>query len=74
MAINPRHARDRIEPFLGKKVVVGTTDLHYVSGQAVEVVDGRKLRMTVNGRDVLVIIDEVVAISEVPAVQAEYIK
>lgn len=71
---NPRHHRDRIAEFLGKKVVVGTSDFHYVSGRAVEFVDGCKLRITVNGRDVLVEVDHVATISEVPDVQAEYVK
>jgi hypothetical protein len=71
---NPRHHRDRIETFLGKKVVIGTSDFHYVSGRAVEFVDGQRLRMTVNGKDVLVSVDDVATISEVPEVQAEYIK
>ena len=71
---NPRHHRDRIEEFLGKKVVIGTSDFHYVSGRAVEFVDGTKLRITVNGKDVLVEVDHVATISEVPEVQAEYIK
>lgn len=71
---NPRHHRDRIKEFLGKKVVIGTSDFHYVSGRAVEFVDGTKLRITVNGEDVLVEVDHVATISEVPEVQAEYIK
>lgn len=71
---NPRHHRDRLEGFLGKKVVVGTADYHYVSGRAVEFVDGTRLRLTVNGRDVLVEVDAVATISEVPEVQAEYVK
>jgi uncharacterized protein YlzI (FlbEa/FlbD family) len=45
-----------------------------VSGKACEFVDGTKLRMTVNGKDVLVNVDDVATISEVPDVQAEYIK
>ena len=71
---NPRHHRDRISRFLGKKVIVGTSDYHYVSGRAVEFVDGSRLRMTVNGDDVLVNVDDVATISAVPEVQAEYIK
>jgi len=71
---NPRHHRDRIESFLGKKVIVGTSDYHYVSGRAIEFVDGTRLRLTVNGREVLVEVDDVATISEVPEVQAEYIK
>ena len=74
MASNPRHHRDRIESFLGKKVVVGTNDFHYVSGRAVAFVDGTHLRLTVNGREVLVHVDHVATIAEVPDVQAEYIK
>lgn len=71
---NPRHHRERLAPFLGKKVVIGTNDYHYVSGRAVEFVDGRMLRMTVNGKDVLVPVADVATISEVPEVQAEYVK
>jgi hypothetical protein len=74
MATNPRHARDKLEGFLGKKVVIGTSDYHYVSGRAVEFLDGTMLRLTVNGRDVLVAVDDVATISEVPDVQAEYVK
>lgn len=71
---NPRYARDRIEPLLGKKVVIGTADYHYVSGKAVEIVDGQQLKVTVNGRPVLIDVENVATISEVPDVQAEYIK
>ena len=71
---NPRHHRHRIEGFLGKKVVVGTSDYHYVSGRAVDFVDGTRLRMTVNGKEISIDVDNVATISEVPEVQAEYIK
>jgi hypothetical protein len=74
MAGNPRHARTTIEPFLGKKVIIGTSDFHYVSGRVHEFVDGTKLRLTVNGKNVLVKVDDVATIAEVPDVQAEYVK
>jgi len=71
---NPRHHRARIEGFLGKKVIVGTRDFHYVSGHAVDFVDGTRLRMTVNGEEITIDVENVVTIAEVPAVQAEYVK
>ena len=74
MGLNPRHARERLESFLGKKVVIGTSDFHYVSGRAVEFIEDQRLRITVNGKDVLVDVEDVATISEVPEVQAEYVK
>jgi hypothetical protein len=71
---NPRHHRERIEAFLGKKVVIGTSDFHYVSGRAVQVVEDAKLLVTVNGKEVVIRLEDVATIAEVPEVQAEYVK
>src|SRR5436190_202789 len=35
--LNPRVLRGQLGPWVGKKVMIGTTDLHYVSGGATDV-------------------------------------
>jgi hypothetical protein len=71
---NPSHSREQIAPFLGRKVVIGTADYHYVSGRVVEFVGELKLRITVNGKPLVLDVVDVATISEVPDVQAEYVK
>jgi hypothetical protein len=71
--LNPRLLRDKLGPFVGKKVIVGTTDFHYISGWALAL-EGTRLRMSVAGKPVLVPTHMVATIKEVPALQAEYVK
>lgn len=71
---NPRYAREFLEPFLGKKVVIGTSDFHYVSGRAVAFIDGTKLTVLINEKEIMIPVANVETISEVPEIQADYIK
>lgn len=71
--MNPRVLRTQLEKWIGKKVMIGTTDLHYVSG-IVYSLDGTELKVSVNGRLVMIPAHMVANIKEAPALQAEYVK
>ena len=73
MDINPRLLREKLARFVGKKVTIGTTDWHYISG-TVESSDGISVAMRVAGSAVTVPAEMVATIREAPAAQAEYVK
>ena len=73
MEFNPRVIRGSIDGWVGKKVTIGTTANHYVTGM-VQTVKGRTFHLSVNGYLVVVPAHEISAISEAPAVVAEYVK
>jgi hypothetical protein len=71
--MNPRVLRDHLLPFVGKKVTIGTSDFHYISG-IFESIAGNDVLMKVNGKPVTVHANAVATIREAPALQAEYVK
>jgi hypothetical protein len=71
--MNPRVLRTQLVPYVGKKVMIGTTDLHYVSG-VIESIEGSSINMKVAGRPVVVPAKIVATIREAPAHEAEYVK
>jgi hypothetical protein len=71
--MNPRVLRDHLVPFVGKKVTIGTTDYHYVSG-VIESIIGNDVKVMVNGKPVVIHANAVATILEAHAMQAEYIK
>lgn len=71
--LNPRNLREKLGPFVGKKVVIGTKDLHYVSGKLEEIARNQ-LRVSVAGQIVTIPAENVENIKEAHALQAEYIK
>ena len=73
MDLNPRVLRDQYATWVGKKVMIGTTDFHYVSG-TVEAVEGDSLRLSVKGKPVVIPASGIANIKEAPALQAEYVK
>lgn len=71
--LNPRVLRDQFGKWVGKKVVIGTRDLHYVCG-VVQAMERTELKVTVNGQLVVVPTDAVETIREAPAQMVEYVK
>lgn len=71
--LNPRTLRDKLGPFVGKKVVIGTTDWHYISCR-VTLLEGDTVHVTVAGKGVTIPAKNVATIHEVAEHQAEYIK
>ena len=74
LELNPRNARDKLGPFVGKKVMVGTTDWHYISGRVEVLENSGHLQIAVNGKIVLVPPEMIATIEEAHDEQAEYIK
>ena len=73
-AKNPRLQRDEIKSFLGKKVMIGTSSYHYVSGRVEAVTEDDRLRVRISGGIALIPLDEIATIQEAPESQAEYFK
>ena len=75
MPLNPRVQRDELKGFVGKKVMIGTKEFHYVSGRVVRLIEeDDQLEVHVAGKPVLVPLGEIATIQEAPEAQAEYIK
>lgn len=71
--LNPRTLRDKLAPFVGKKVVIGTTDWHYISCRLASL-EGDTVHVTVAGKPMTVPAKNVATIHEVAVEQAEYVK
>jgi len=71
--LNPRVLRDKIKPLLGKKVMIGTADWHYVCG-ILDKVEGDQVTVMVLGKPVLIGSANVATIKEAPPHQVEYVK
>jgi len=71
--MNPRVLRDHLGPWVGKKVMIGTSDFHYVSG-VVQSVEGAQVKVTVGGKLVIIPTANVATINEASPYQAEYVK
>jgi hypothetical protein len=70
---NPRNLRDKFQGWIGKKVTVGLTTFHYLSGtwKAIEDYDAI---FEIGGNIHRVPMDEIDNVAEAPAAQAEYYK
>ncbi len=73
MELNPRNLRDKLAPFVGKKVMIGTSDWHYISG-IFEQIEGTELRIMIAGKPITLEASKVATIKEAPALQSEYVK
>jgi hypothetical protein len=63
----------RLEPYVGRKVLLGLTTYHYLCG-VVESVDGVEARVRVAGRLVMVPVAQIATIAEADPHLAEYFK
>ena len=71
--LNPRVLRDKIKPLMGKKVMIGTADWHYVCG-VLDRVEGDHVVVMVQGKPVVIGAANVATIKEAPSMQVEYVK
>lgn len=71
--MEPRTIRDRLLALKGKKLSIGTSDDHYLSGVLQEV-DGAQATFSVAGETVVVATKLIVNVREAPSLQAEYVK
>ena len=74
MDLNPRNFRDKLAPHLGKRLMIGTTDWHYISGTLESIDEAGQLHLSVAGAKVTVPCDKVATFQEAPPQQAEYFK
>jgi hypothetical protein len=70
---NPRNLRDKYKDWIGKKVTVGLTTFHYLSGTW-KSIEGWYAIFSIGGRDQKVLMDEIDNVAESPSAQAEYYK
>lgn len=71
--LNPRNLREKFQPWVGKKVVVGLRSFHYLCGQWMGF-DGYHALFTIGGREQRVMLDDIDTVQESDAAQAEYFK
>ena len=72
-AINPRHLREKFKDWVGKRVNVGLTTMHYICGTWTSL-EKSEARFAIGGHDFKVNIAEIMTISEAPQWQAEFFK
>ncbi len=70
---NPRNLRDKFQPWIGKKVTVGTTTFHYLCGTW-KAFDAYDAVFTIGGQDFRVKLDQIDTVTEAPGAQAEFFK
>jgi hypothetical protein len=71
--MNPRNLREKYKDWVGKKVTVGLTTFHYVSGTWKDI-QGYDAVFSVGGRELRVNMNTIDTIAEAPAAQAEFYK
>lgn len=73
MDSTPRTIRDKLIAQLGQKIVVSTSDNHYISG-VVQLVESGTVTLTVGGQPVVVPTRSILSLHDAPAHLAEYVK
>lgn len=71
--LNPRHLREKYQAWVGKKVTVGTTTFHYLSGMW-KSIEGYFAVFTIGGRELKLNLNEIDNIADAPEAQAEFFK
>ena len=71
--INPRHLREKYKDWVGKRVNVGLTTMHYICGTWTSL-DASEAWFKIGAHNYRVNIAEIITISEAPAWQAEFFK
>jgi hypothetical protein len=71
--LNPRHLREKYQSWVGKKVVVGLTTLHYLCGTW-KSIEGYYAIFTIGGREQKVLLDQLDNIADAEPHVAEYFK
>jgi hypothetical protein len=71
--MNPRNLRDKYKDWIGKKVTVGLTTFHYVSGRW-KAIEGYYAIFDVGSREIRINMAEIDTIADAPEAQAEFFK
>jgi hypothetical protein len=71
--INPRHLREKFKDWVGKRVTVGTTNYHYLSGTW-KSLDAATAVFEIGGKEMKVSTEEIATIVEAPPWQADFFK
>jgi hypothetical protein len=71
--MNPRNLRAKYQEWIGKKVTVGLTTFHYLSGHW-KAIDGYFAVFSVGDRELRINMNEIDTIAEAPGAQAEFFK
>ena len=72
-SINPRHLREKFQEWVGKKVIVGLTTYHYISG-TFKAIEGHEALFSIGSESKRVPLQEIDTVAEAVAAQAEYFK
>jgi len=72
-SVNPRHLREKYQSWVGKKVIVGLTTLHYLCGMW-KSFDGYYAVFTIAGKETRIFLHEIDNVAESDESQAEYFK
>jgi hypothetical protein len=71
--INPRHLREKYQPWLGKRVNVGLTTLHYICGVWADMGDDHAT-FKIGAHHMKVALGEIATITDATPWQADYFK
>lgn len=71
--INPRHLREKFQPWVGKRVSVGLTTLHYLCGVFSDMGDDHVI-FQIGDQHMKVALGEIATVSDAAALQADFFK
>ena len=72
-SMNPRNLREKYQSWIGKKVTVGTTSFHYLSGIWKGIEDYDAI-FSIAGRELRIKMNEIDNVADAPEAQAEFFK
>jgi hypothetical protein len=73
-SINPRHLREKLAGWEGKRVVVGTHSYHYLCGTWTAIEGDHVVFQIGDHRPMSIRLAEIANVVEAPALQAEFFK
>lgn len=71
--INPRHLREKYQPWVGKRVNVGLTTLHYICGVWSDMGDDHVV-FQIGDKHMKVRLAEIATVSDAAAIQPDFFK
>lgn len=71
--VNPRHLRERYNEWVGRRVTVGTTKLHYLCGEW-KAIDESHAVFRIGEHEMRVRLSEIATILDAPAWQPDFFK
>jgi hypothetical protein len=72
-SINPRHLREKLGSWLGKRVVVGTRTYHYLCG-IWKAMEGDHVIFEIGGKEMRVGLSDIATVGDAEAWQADFYK